>query len=120
MKFSTALLASTLLATALANKLGVTCLDNYGRATAGDIQRGINDIHGWGNQPIYVDGHACVQLSCINNSGVVLCNDNDWQIAPMSDYIASYAGDIIDLCGRYPGGQEFDSDGYNVIVGTCR
>lgn len=136
MKLSIALLTSALLTTTIAtpfgqpapgsaaelqkrSKLGVNCISNYGYARAGDVQRGIDNIRGWGNIPIYVGGHSCARLSCIDKSGITLCNDNDGHIAPLSDYISSYAWDIVNACGRQTGGQEFDSDNYNVIVGSC-
>lgn len=47
---------------------------------------------------------------------------NDYRIAPALNYLGSYAQDLVDQCSDNPkhpkesGGQEFDTDNYNVIV----
>lgn len=49
-------------------------------------------------------------------------------ISPSCIYLASYAQDILYACeeggifrsSAYINGQEFDTDGYNVIVANCR
>ncbi|KAF2112725.1 hypothetical protein BDV96DRAFT_633958 [Lophiotrema nucula] len=83
----------------------------------------------------YVGGgpRTCVHLSCVNDGGnnaVSLCNDNKAAIAPTCAYLGTYAQDIcggkcafsVDAGVFFPfifcGGQEFDTDHYNVIVGT--
>lgn len=50
-------------------------------------------------------------------------SQNDYEIDPATPYLGSYASDIINLCNiqtlgdiAYAGGQEFDTDGYNIIV----
>ncbi|RDL38352.1 uncharacterized protein BP5553_02692 [Venustampulla echinocandica] len=70
-----------------------------------------------------VGASSCVRIGCSWNSAIYLCNDNRFKITPMCNYIASYAKDLIDKCSEYPPvhtfltcGQEFDTDGYNVIV----
>ncbi|KAH6680326.1 hypothetical protein B0J14DRAFT_578375 [Halenospora varia] len=75
-----------------------------------------------------VDARTCVRIACSNQSGIVLCNDNNYPIYPQCDYMASYARDIVYACtmgiptSRNPGadvrtcGQEFDTDNYNIIV----
>ncbi|KAI0967769.1 hypothetical protein F4678DRAFT_465024 [Xylaria arbuscula] len=67
---------------------------------------------------------VCAVLTCTRNAAVWLCNDNDHPIAPPCSSLASYVDDIVGACGKtydhgskYCRGQEFDSDGYNVIVG---
>ncbi|KAH8592927.1 hypothetical protein B0O99DRAFT_224553 [Bisporella sp. PMI_857] len=69
---------------------------------------------GWG---------TCTRLSCSYSSGIYLCNDNTFPIAPTCSYMALYAEDILRGCpqdistgtGRIRG-QEFDTDNYNIIV----
>lgn len=87
-----------------------------------------------------VSARSCVRVSCEWDAAIRLCNDvsnfrflllleyanirgqNDYDIQPACDYIASYALDILNACTHvYNGvfracGQEFDSDNYNVIV----
>jgi hypothetical protein len=44
---------------------------------------------------------------------------NDYAICPGAAYLASYAQDINNRCSRWvdlSGGQEFDTDSYNVIA----
>jgi hypothetical protein len=47
---------------------------------------------------------------------------NDYAIHPSCNYLSSYALDIVNSCSwasggvEYTGGQEFDTDNYNVIV----
>ncbi|MCJ1316818.1 hypothetical protein MMC15_002139 [Xylographa vitiligo] len=58
---------------------------------------------------------------------IYVCNDNSYEICPQSAYLAgNYAQRIVDGCTyssngvSYVRGQEFDTDGYNVIVsGDC-
>lgn len=67
--------------------------------------------------------NVCTRLACINTSAVYLCNDNDFAIEPACNYLATYIEDIVNTChsGDWTGGalsgQEFDTDGYNVVVG---
>lgn len=68
-----------------------------------------------------VDANACSRLTCVDTSGIYLCN-GPTAIAPSCLYIYGYANDIWLSCnkGGYDGdgvsGQEWDSDGYNVVV----
>ena len=87
---------------------------------------------------------TCRMISCVSNSGIWLCNDvssplhsgndlhkihvtqNDHPIHPSCNYLGSYAQDIYDKCVwdddysgfdvLFTGGQEFDTDNYNIIV----
>ncbi|KAF4615549.1 hypothetical protein G7Y89_g15311 [Cudoniella acicularis] len=70
-------------------------------------------------------GQSCVRISCSWNSAIYLCNDNDDEIWNACDYMATFAQDIVDQCTTtYPppvwttrsGGQEFDSNNFNIIV----
>ncbi|RDL34425.1 uncharacterized protein BP5553_07553 [Venustampulla echinocandica] len=70
-----------------------------------------------------VGGQSCVRISCSYRGAIFLCNDNPDTIYPRCPYIASYASDISKNCltsgpfnARQTCGQEFDTDGYNVIV----
>jgi hypothetical protein len=82
----------------------------------------LNNLH----TRLGVSAKSCARISCSYDSTIYLCNDNGGYIEPASTYIASYAQDLVNLCTtgsftkfpayRKTGGQEFDSDRYNVIV----
>jgi hypothetical protein len=82
----------------------------------------LNNLH----TRLGIPAKSCSRISCSYDSAIYLCNDNGQYIEPASAYIASYAQDLVNLCttgsfDKFPdyrktGGQEFDSDGYNVIV----
>ncbi|PMD36498.1 hypothetical protein L207DRAFT_532119 [Hyaloscypha variabilis F] len=63
---------------------------------------------------------TCAQICCDDGDKVFACNDNSYAIDPASSYLASYVLDIVSDCwdqfGDTVGGQEFDTDDYNVIV----
>ncbi|KAH9211540.1 hypothetical protein DL95DRAFT_273799, partial [Leptodontidium sp. 2 PMI_412] len=71
-----------------------------------------------------VNALSCTRPRCENETAIVLCNDNNYAITPNCGYLASYAQDIYDRCRRWDfgwgdwvsGGQEFDTDRYNIIV----
>ncbi|KUJ24691.1 uncharacterized protein LY89DRAFT_727709 [Mollisia scopiformis] len=69
-----------------------------------------------------VGARSCVRISCSYNGAIYLCNDNNYAIAPSCYYLATYAEDISRDCWirwhwkAYVGGQEFDTDNYNVVV----
>ncbi|KAG4443350.1 hypothetical protein IFR05_001139 [Cadophora sp. M221] len=64
-------------------------------------------------------------INRLQTSEILLCNDSDKAINPFCVWIASYAVDISKRCHStyndarprgLVGGQEFDTDGFNVIV----
>ncbi|RBQ71076.1 hypothetical protein FVER14953_14175 [Fusarium verticillioides] len=76
-----------------------------------------------------------VASNCQDGDGIFLCNDNNHAIAPSCGYLGVYVDHITNACAwevksppcvRQPcgpewtqylvRGQQFDSDGYNVIV----
>ncbi|KAH8673767.1 hypothetical protein BX600DRAFT_433381 [Xylariales sp. PMI_506] len=66
----------------------------------------------------------CARVSCSYDAGIWLCNDNTWNIEPLCSYVATYVQDLLDKCQvtakngvEDVEGQEFDTNGYNVIVG---
>ncbi|TVY78243.1 hypothetical protein LSUE1_G003224 [Lachnellula suecica] len=111
------------------NKDGIICIPVSGQswtwALTVDIQNGINTINSIGGS-LGVNGHQCARLSCNGGApgaGIFLCNDNDYKITPGLNYMATYANDIKNKClinipfgNQVSGGQEFDSDNYNIIV----
>ncbi|KAI0175143.1 hypothetical protein BJ166DRAFT_587889 [Pestalotiopsis sp. NC0098] len=70
----------------------------------------------------------CTQLACADPGvAVFLCNDLDTALEIDCGAAADYAQDIKDRCDNYPAtmaestqGQEFDTGGWNVIVGGTR
>ncbi|PGH26477.1 hypothetical protein AJ80_01791 [Polytolypa hystricis UAMH7299] len=82
----------------------------------------------------------CVRVSCSYNAGVWLCNDNKYAVSPRCTSLADYVRNIINRCQRHlyapcwwnegktcttvdewrVRGQQFDSDGYNVIIGSSK
>ncbi|KUJ23865.1 uncharacterized protein LY89DRAFT_744404 [Mollisia scopiformis] len=89
---------------------------------AATIQDGINYLDNFDGL-CGVPGTTCVRISCSYNAAIYLCNDNAYGITPNCAYMASYATDIINDCvfyddqgNAYVCGQEFDTDGYNIIV----
>ncbi|KAE9373604.1 hypothetical protein N431DRAFT_535069 [Stipitochalara longipes BDJ] len=91
----------------------------------GYITDGVTYLNRIGGR-LSISAHSCSRISCSYNSAIYLCNDNPGTIDPATVYIASYAQDLINLCSfedlspwgdaSYTGGQEFDTDKYNVIV----
>ncbi|PVH88222.1 hypothetical protein DL98DRAFT_508926 [Cadophora sp. DSE1049] len=67
---------------------------------------------------------SCSRVSCSYDSAIIVCNDSFVHHHHSCKYIASYAQDILDKCSVYTredktwrvGGQEWDTDRYNVIV----
>ncbi|KAF1810898.1 hypothetical protein P152DRAFT_483602 [Eremomyces bilateralis CBS 781.70] len=115
------------------DKSGLIC--NIGRhAQVGRIWQGISylkSLPGGGTCGIDAGPAHCVRISCSWDSGIFLCNDNPWPIAPNCAYLATYAEDIVlscpysdecqpgaaAFCNEFVNGQRFDTDNYNVIVG---
>jgi len=95
-------------------------VDGFSFASVWRIQQGVSYLNGQGR--CSVNAKTCARVSCSWDSAIYLCNDNDYYIEPACPYIASYAADIINTCQYYYAkrwvvtGQEFDSDGYNVVV----
>ncbi|EPE31764.1 hypothetical protein GLAREA_11846 [Glarea lozoyensis ATCC 20868] len=64
-------------------------------------------------------------LGCNRAAEVVLCNDKPYTINPSKQYLRTYMDDIVRQCQRNIGGlntvcgQNFDTDGYNVIMRQC-
>ncbi|KAN0098402.1 hypothetical protein V8E51_014065 [Hyaloscypha variabilis] len=98
---------------------------NWVTAYMPDIQAGVVYLDNL-NTRINIGPTSCSRISCSWNGAIYLCNDNPYSIQPASPYLASYAQDLINICttgsdDHYPdykrtGGQEFDTDGYNIIV----
>jgi hypothetical protein len=98
---------------------------NWATAYMPDIQAGVVYLDNL-NTRINIGPTSCSRISCSWNGAIYLCNDNPYSIQPASPYLASYAQDLINICttgsdDHYPdykrtGGQEFDTDGYNIIV----
>ncbi|KAH6680327.1 hypothetical protein B0J14DRAFT_648707 [Halenospora varia] len=74
-----------------------------------------------------VEAHDCARITCNDKAGVHFCNDTDHKIDASCWYLADYVLNIYNTCNdlqcglglcRYNGvcGQQFDTDGYNVIV----
>ncbi|KUJ18783.1 uncharacterized protein LY89DRAFT_717320 [Mollisia scopiformis] len=93
---------------------------NWGPAWIPYLYDAINKLSVLGDGDCYVDGGPrwCVMLTCSRGDGIWLCNDNMYPISPNCGYLASYAWDMVFQCTHndLTGGQEFDSDGYNVVV----
>ncbi|KAI1334716.1 hypothetical protein F5Y15DRAFT_420647 [Xylariaceae sp. FL0016] len=78
-----------------------------------------------GNCEVGPGPRVCARVACANHAAVWLCNDNTSPITPACAYLGTYVQDLITICAvqdqihHLPSvrGQEFDSDGYNVIVG---
>ncbi len=63
--------------------------------------------------------NKCQRLACADTSALYLCNDNATPVAPSCNYLAQSVSDIYYSCkGDALGlsGQEYDSDGYNVVT----
>ncbi|KAM0816894.1 putative Ecp2 effector protein domain-containing protein [Seiridium cardinale] len=68
---------------------------------------------------------ACTQVACTGPGvAIFLCNDLDHELEVDCETVADYAQDIRDRCDNFPlttipysQGQEFDTGGWNVIVG---
>jgi hypothetical protein len=67
-----------------------------------------------------VEPRSCSLLHCTYDAGLWLCNDNNYSISPLCSSLATYGNDLLADCvdKHDPSvcGQEFDSDGFNVIV----
>ncbi|KAK0106889.1 hypothetical protein ONS95_003608 [Cadophora gregata] len=71
-----------------------------------------------------VGAHKCSRVSCSYNSGIRLCNNNDYERSFSCTWIASFAEDIRENCRYRPdphgidlvGGQAWDTENYNVCV----
>ncbi|KAI1371797.1 hypothetical protein F4677DRAFT_463709 [Hypoxylon crocopeplum] len=81
------------------------------------------------NQPCYIDGgpRKCAVIFCHYGQTIWMCNDNTDSIVRDCGFIASYVLDLIgeEECvspgsmgpGTWLLGQEFDTEGFNVIAG---
>ncbi|KAG4435073.1 hypothetical protein IFR05_009432 [Cadophora sp. M221] len=71
-----------------------------------------------------IKAHSCKKMQCYYGSSAYICNDTDHEVRPDCTYLGSFVQDIINLCSvnrEHPmvtraGGQEFETEGYNVIV----
>ena len=117
---------------------------DWGLAGAGAIEDGVKYLETL-NARLKMDANACSHINCSYNSAIWLCNDvsiieppslfvasfntwfelqNPYLIYPASPYLASYAQDLLNYCSNFNeepkmqkvGGQEFDTDNYNIIV----
>ncbi|KAH7354864.1 hypothetical protein BKA65DRAFT_535201 [Rhexocercosporidium sp. MPI-PUGE-AT-0058] len=113
------------------------------RATTGKWNTLCIPIRGWDWQRAYVwalkvviynfsavpgvckiPAHSCKRMQCYYGSTVYVCNDSDREVRPECKYLGSFVQDIINLCSvnrenpkiTRAGGQEFEIEGYNVIV----
>ncbi|EPE34816.1 hypothetical protein GLAREA_10511 [Glarea lozoyensis ATCC 20868] len=77
------------------------------------------------NKTIKVPARKCVQGACFDEARIYICNDNEYDIEPAGEYLATYANDMVDECThkKFPlwfpsitAGQAFDTDNYNVVV----
>ncbi|CAG8974640.1 hypothetical protein HYALB_00012108 [Hymenoscyphus albidus] len=99
---------------------------------ADNVAIAANNLKALGGK-VGVYGYKCEQISCHDDTEIVLCNDvangsmkNAYYINPDAPYLASYAEDILRDCYLYQWfgdhrewfscGQYFDTDHYNVIV----
>ncbi|KAF4958962.1 hypothetical protein FGADI_2041 [Fusarium gaditjirri] len=99
-----------------------------------------NYLRSLGNKGCWVGPRTCTKIACATGDAIILCNDNGHAIEPRCSNLADYIDHIIGACTwrvnsppctvRPCGpswsvdmvrGQQFDSDGYNVIVAkdTC-
>ncbi|KAI1506124.1 hypothetical protein F5X99DRAFT_426151 [Biscogniauxia marginata] len=65
---------------------------------------------------------SCGRVSCSYNSGIFFCNQNNYPTSQPCNWFADYAQSVLDTCldeDTYPNikGQDYDSDGWSVIVG---
>ncbi|KAI0593721.1 hypothetical protein F4775DRAFT_607433 [Biscogniauxia sp. FL1348] len=65
---------------------------------------------------------TCGRVSCSDNSGIFFCNQNNYDTIQPCHWFADYAQNVLDECldpDTYPNikGQDYDSDGWSVIVG---
>lgn len=91
------------------NKDGIQCCNDpdhpipgqpWRRAFVGWIKGGISYLQK--RDLCIAPAHTCIRISCDLSSGIWLCNDNDYEIQPKCDYIASYAQDLLDHCSNGP------------------
>ncbi|KAG4430800.1 hypothetical protein IFR05_013715 [Cadophora sp. M221] len=71
----------------------------------------------------FVGPYSCVRISCSYNSGIHLCNNNDYLLSHGCGDIATYASAILDKCQYYKllsssgtGGQAWDTENFNICV----
>ncbi|CAJ0554444.1 Ff.00g129570.m01.CDS01 [Fusarium sp. VM40] len=97
------------------------CHFNYANHIA-HFNNGIGEVRSM-NRIIAFAPRFCVRVTCRNSAGIAVCNDNPNRVINLHtntiyDYyvrIADGPGDCI-LFGSNLGGQQFDTDGWNVIA----
>ncbi|EFR01023.1 hypothetical protein MGYG_04026 [Nannizzia gypsea CBS 118893] len=100
-------------------RASINCHPQGGGAKVKSIREGasyLNGLHGK-FRPL---PRTCSRVSCSWDSGIFLCNDNDHKVSVPCKLVAEYTRDILDICASPDvvslRGQEFDSDGWNVVV----
>ncbi|KAI1246907.1 hypothetical protein MGN70_010792 [Eutypa lata] len=93
-----------------------------GSVKNGWLQEGINYLkqHTQGPCTAGRGPGNCARISCSFNTAIWLCNDDpEYEVSRRCPDIATYAEDIREKCtfGLSIQGQEFDTDGFNVMVG---
>ncbi|KAH6723351.1 hypothetical protein BKA61DRAFT_465645 [Leptodontidium sp. MPI-SDFR-AT-0119] len=71
-----------------------------------------------------IKAHSCKRMQCYYGSMVYVCNNTDHEVRPDCNYLGTFVQDITNLCSvnrenpkvTRAGGQEFETEGYNVIV----
>ncbi|TVY84167.1 hypothetical protein LSUE1_G004048 [Lachnellula suecica] len=111
------------------NKDGIICApvpgQDFGWADTPSIKTGIQLLSSWVGDRFYIGGGPgnCGVVYCSNHAAIAVCNDRPEPIWPACQYVATYAQDIVDRCTDWPrgrtGGQEFDTDRYNIVIGRC-
>ncbi|CAG8962103.1 hypothetical protein HYFRA_00005146 [Hymenoscyphus fraxineus] len=91
---------------------------------ANNVAIAANNLRALGGK-VGVYGYKCEQISCHDDTEIVLCNDNAYYINPDAPYLASYAEDILRDCHLYQWfgdhGEWFSCDGRRMnMVGACR
>ncbi|PVH69215.1 hypothetical protein DL98DRAFT_626085 [Cadophora sp. DSE1049] len=116
------------------SKYGLGCIavkgQSWDKARKHYIEDGINylnHVKAWCHAP----ANSCVRVSCSWRAAIYLCNDNNHEIDTACNYISTFAQDMVDKCTSYnwrrvftsggytrwvTGGQEFDTDRFNVVV----
>ncbi|KAE8444785.1 hypothetical protein EG329_014245 [Mollisiaceae sp. DMI_Dod_QoI] len=113
------------------NKWSLYCTpvpgQNWIPAATAYVQLAI-DVLNYNGGTCGVAARSCTQISCSWTANIILCNDNYYDLNPSCTYLASYAADLIDRCSWFDvgpgagedfsttGGQESDTDNYNIIV----
>jgi hypothetical protein len=65
----------------------------------------------------------CTRVACQYSSAIFVCNDNDHAVGPHCSDVVDLAQDILNSCTYRNGrnhetqGQEFNTDGWNVVIG---